>query len=115
MRTVPSILPSTHLLPVQHDPQVASYQRNGADPALFAALFPYHVSGLSCCLAVLPSAWLPAWLSLSVGVTHSVLTRLAFTHDMVKLYSQPHLSGSNQNQANRGRGGTLQKEKHLYF
>ena len=89
--------------------------RDGADPALFAAPFPYHVSGLSCCLAVLLSAWLPAWLSLSVGVMHSVLTCLAFTHNMVKLYSQPHLSGSNQNQANKGRDGTLQKEKHLYF
>lgn len=72
--------------------KLASYQRNGADPALFAAPFPYHVSGLSCCLAVLVSAWLPAWLSLRVWVMHSVLTCLAFTHDMVKLYSQPHLS-----------------------
>lgn len=91
------------------------YQRDGADPALFAAPFPYHVSRFSCCLAVLLSAWLPAWLSLSAGVMHSVLTCLAFAHGMVKLYSQPHLSGSNQTQANKGRGGTLQKEKHLYF
>lgn len=78
-------------------------------------LFLTTVSGLSCCLAVLLSAWLPAWLSLSIGVMHSVLTCLAFAHDMVKLHSQPHLCGSNQNQANKGRDGTLQKEIHLYF
>jgi len=91
--------------------KLASCQRDGADPALLAAPFPYPVSGLSCCLAVLPPAWLLAWLLLSTGVTHSVLMCLAFTHDMVK----PHRSGSNQNQANKGREGTLQKEKHLYF
>lgn len=95
--------------------KLSSYQRDGADPALFAAPFPYHISGLSSCLAVLLSAWLPAWLSLSIGVMHNVLTCLAFTHNMVKLYSQPHLSGSNQNQENKGREGTVQKEKHLYF
>lgn len=79
--------------------KLACYQRDRADPALLTAPFPYHVSGLSCCLAVLLSAWLPAWLSLSIGVMHSVLTCLDFAHDMVKLYSQPHLCGSNQNQA----------------
>lgn len=38
----PAFLP-----PFQHDPQAGTL----VDPTLFAAPFPYHVSGLGCCLA----------------------------------------------------------------
>lgn len=103
--TTPGILPST---PMTH--KLHSHQRWGRSfpfslPCLWAQLLP----------ALLLPAWLPAGLSLSTGVMHRVLTCLDFTHHRVKLCSQPHLSGNNQKQANKGRDGTLQNEKHLYF
>lgn len=108
MGTMPGILPST---PLPHEPQAAQLPERWGRSCPFSLPCPWA----QLLLAVPLPAGLPAWLSLSPGVMHSVLTCLAFTHHRVKLYSQPHLSGSNQKQAHKGRDGTLQNEKHLYF